>query len=108
LSGLTAVGVSIGGMPMNVEPMAAAVFAKLREAKIRVADGFAHLGLNAQVVRSTTPGLAAFTVEVELTQLVDVRANGRRMLVPTWHRRRLGLTEEARLASDVSVVATAL
>jgi len=49
-------------MPMNVKPMAAAVFAKLRDAKIRVADGFAQLGLNAQVVRSTTPGLAAFTV----------------------------------------------
>ena len=101
LIGLPGVEVSII-MRSNVELVAPAMTAKLRNAGIpMVAGAPAQLRLDAQVARSEAPGVAAFMVELHLTQLVDVRANGRRALVPTWNRRRLGLATDERLTSEV-------
>lgn len=107
LTGLPGFEVSID-MRFNVEPVATALRSKFRDAGIRMVGAPAHLRLNAEVVRSDAPGVSAFVVELQLTQLVAVRANGRRVLVPTWSRRRLGLANETLVTAEVETTALSL
>ena len=109
LTGIRAVGVSVR-MPTSaaIQPVWVQTRAKLQAGGIQLADAPAGLRISGQVVKSDSPGVAAFLVEVELTQAVDVRANGRRLLVPTWSRRELGVADESRVIADIQTTAMAL